>query len=176
MSYLYLKYLIWSSGWRLRISIGRSWWTCRNNDRIRRSSALIWVSFPPSGGRKQQRTDDGSATVSDVSEGLLGCENVLFTAAVPDTHAPVHQRRFTVLLHTFYSFVKGSLYETSNLDRGGNNRKKKIEEFSKSSREKLVQSKNRMFSKFTSILQHAVEAVSLVLNTDIYPEPCLLPV
>lgn len=56
--------------------------------------------------------------------------------------------------------LQGSLHETSNLDRGGNNRKKKIEEFSRSSREKLVQSKNKMFSKFTSILQHAVEAVS----------------
>ena len=52
------------------------------------------------------------------------------------------------------------MYESSNLDRGGGNRKKKIEEFSRSSREKLVQSKNKMFSKFTSILQHAVEAVS----------------
>lgn len=64
---------------------------------------------------------------------------------------------YILLLHS--SFER-SLYETSNLDRGGNNRKKKIEEFSKSSREKLVQSKNKMFSKFTSILQHAVEAVS----------------
>lgn len=76
----------------------------------------------------------------------------------------------------FYSYVKGSLYETFNLDRGGNNRKKKIEEFSKSSREKLVQSKNKMFSKFTSILQHAVEAVSWIPNTDIYSETCLLSV
>ncbi|KAL0964179.1 hypothetical protein UPYG_G00320300 [Umbra pygmaea] len=59
------------------------------------------------------------------------------------------------------------LYETSNLDRGGNNRKK-IEEFSRSSRDKLVQSKNKMFSKFTSILQHAVEALapSLPLQED----------
>ncbi|XP_032363007.1 protein FAM160B1 isoform X1 [Etheostoma spectabile] len=64
--------------------------------------------------------------------------------------------------------MPGSLYETSNLDRGGNNRKKKIEEFSRSSREKLVQSKNKMFSKFTSILQHAVEALapSLPLQED----------
>ncbi|KAG7230081.1 hypothetical protein INR49_009801 [Caranx melampygus] len=62
----------------------------------------------------------------------------------------------------------GSVYETSNLDRGGSNRKKKIEEFSRSSREKLVQSKNKMFSKFTSILQHAVEALapSLPLQED----------
>ncbi|KAF7669067.1 hypothetical protein LDENG_00245350 [Lucifuga dentata] len=64
--------------------------------------------------------------------------------------------------------MPGSLYETSNLDRGGSNRKKKIEEFSRSSREKLVQSKNKMFSKFTSILQHAVEALapSLPLQED----------
>uniref|UniRef100_A0A3P9JSD9 Family with sequence similarity 160 member B1 n=1 Tax=Oryzias latipes TaxID=8090 RepID=A0A3P9JSD9_ORYLA len=64
--------------------------------------------------------------------------------------------------------MPGSLYETSNLERGGNNRKKKIEEFSRSSREKLVQSKNKMFSKFTSILQHAVEALapSLPLQED----------
>ncbi|XP_037321032.2 protein FAM160B1 isoform X1 [Pungitius pungitius] len=64
--------------------------------------------------------------------------------------------------------MPGSLYESSNLDRGGNNRKKKIEEFSRSSREKLVQSKNKMFSKFTSILQHAVEALapSLPLQED----------
>ncbi|XP_058507470.1 protein FAM160B1 isoform X1 [Solea solea] len=64
--------------------------------------------------------------------------------------------------------MPGSLHETSNLDRGGNNRKKKIEEFSRSSREKLVQSKNKMFSKFTSILQHAVEALapSLPLQED----------
>nr|XP_057913942.1 protein FAM160B1 [Doryrhamphus excisus] len=63
--------------------------------------------------------------------------------------------------------MPGSLYESSNLDQGGN-RKKKIEEFSRSSREKLVQSKNRMFSKFTSILQHAVEALapSLPLQED----------
>ncbi|XP_054655567.1 protein FAM160B1 [Dunckerocampus dactyliophorus] len=63
--------------------------------------------------------------------------------------------------------MPGSLYESSNLDHGGN-RKKKIEEFSRSSREKLVQSKNRMFSKFTSILQHAVEALapSLPLQED----------
>ncbi|CAG05177.1 unnamed protein product [Tetraodon nigroviridis] len=33
-----------------------------------------------------------------------------------------------------------------------------------------------MFSKFTSILQHAVEAVSLLRNTDVYPETCLLSV
>ncbi|KAG7492462.1 hypothetical protein MATL_G00014670 [Megalops atlanticus] len=61
-----------------------------------------------------------------------------------------------------------SPYETSNLDRSGSNRKKKIEEFSKSSREKLLQSKNKMFSKFTSILQHAVEALapSLPLQED----------
>lgn len=71
------------------------------------------------------------------------------------------QQRATSLLLTFISFsFQGSLYETSNLERGGGNRKKKIEEFSRSSREKLVQSKNKMFSKFTSILQHAVEAVS----------------
>ncbi|XP_061692456.1 protein FAM160B1 isoform X2 [Syngnathoides biaculeatus] len=64
--------------------------------------------------------------------------------------------------------MPGSLYESSNLDRGGNNRKKKIEEFSRSSREKIVQSKNKMFSKFTSILQHAVEALapSLPLQED----------
>ncbi|KAK2824058.1 hypothetical protein Q5P01_021233 [Channa striata] len=64
--------------------------------------------------------------------------------------------------------MPGSLYESSNLDRGGGNRKKKIEEFSRSSREKLVQSKNKMFSKFTSILQHAVEALapSLPLQED----------
>lgn len=70
-------------------------------------------------------------------------------------------RRVTLLLLTFFLPLQGSVYETSNLDRGGSNRKKKIEEFSRSSREKLVQSKNKMFSKFTSILQHAVEAVSL---------------
>ncbi len=70
------------------------------------------------------------------------------------------KRRVTLLLLTYILLLQGSLYETSNLDRGGNNRKKKIEEFSRSSREKLVQSKNKMFSKFTSILQHAVEAVS----------------
>lgn len=60
------------------------------------------------------------------------------------------------------------MYETSNLDRGGSSRKKKIEDFSRSSREKLVQSKNKMFSKFTSILQHAVEALapSLPLQED----------
>uniref|UniRef100_A0AAQ5WZQ7 FHF complex subunit HOOK-interacting protein C-terminal domain-containing protein n=2 Tax=Amphiprion ocellaris TaxID=80972 RepID=A0AAQ5WZQ7_AMPOC len=64
--------------------------------------------------------------------------------------------------------MPGSVHETSNLDRGGSNRKKKIEEFSRSSREKLVQSKNKMFSKFTSILQHAVEALapSLPLQED----------
>lgn len=50
------------------------------------------------------------------------------------------------------------IYESFNLDRGGSNRRK-IEELSRSSREKLLQSKNKMFSKFTSILQHAVEAV-----------------
>lgn len=74
----------------------------------------------------------------------------------------------TVLLLTFILSLQGSLYETSNLDRGGSNRKKKIEEFSRSSREKLVQSKNKMFSKFTSILQHAVEALapSLPLQED----------
>ena len=105
--------------------------------------------------------------MSDVSRRLLGCENVLFTAAVPETHGPVHHQRFTILSHHLIFYAKGSLYETSNLDRGGNNRKKKIEEFSKSSREKLVQSKNKMFSKFTSIFQHAVEAVSLIQNTDI---------
>lgn len=71
------------------------------------------------------------------------------------------QKRFIVLLLTTILSFQGSLYESSNLDRGGNNRKKKIEEFSRSSREKIVQSKNKMFSKFTSILQHAVEAVSL---------------
>lgn len=68
---------------------------------------------------------------------------------------------FFFIAYIFFLSLQGSLYETSNLDRGGNNRKKKIEEFSRSSREKLVQSKNKMFSKFTSILQHAVEAVSL---------------
>ncbi|KAK7925462.1 hypothetical protein WMY93_007772 [Mugilogobius chulae] len=63
--------------------------------------------------------------------------------------------------------MPGSVYENSNLDRGGS-RKKKIEDFSRSSREKLVQSKNKMFSKFTSILQHAVEALapSLPLQED----------
>lgn len=70
------------------------------------------------------------------------------------------------MLTPFLSF-QGSVYETNNLDRGGS-RKKKIEEFSRSSREKIVQSKNKMFSKFTSILQHAVEALapSLPLQED----------
>ncbi len=80
------------------------------------------------------------------------------------------------LLLTFILSLQGSLYETSNLDRGGSNRKKKIEEFSRSSREKLVQSKNKMFSKFTSILQHAVEAVSFfvlfILKACICPLAC----
>ncbi|KAJ8365176.1 hypothetical protein SKAU_G00140070 [Synaphobranchus kaupii] len=69
--------------------------------------------------------------------------------------------------HRFSHIPQGSPYETSNLDRGGSNRKK-IEEFSRSSREKLLQSKNKMFSKFTSILQHAVEALapSLPLQED----------
>ncbi|CAL8367296.1 unnamed protein product [Gadus morhua 'NCC'] len=70
--------------------------------------------------------------------------------------------------HSPLADMPGSVYESSNLDRGGGNRKKKIEEFSRSSREKLVQSKNKMFSKFTSILQHAVEALapSLPLQED----------
>ncbi|KAJ8789558.1 hypothetical protein J1605_022085 [Eschrichtius robustus] len=38
-------------------------------------------------------------------------------------------------------------------------RRRRIEELSRSSRERLLQSRDRMFSKFTSILQHAVEAV-----------------
>lgn len=38
-------------------------------------------------------------------------------------------------------------------------RRRRIEELSRSSREKLLQSRDRMFSKLTSILQHAVEAV-----------------
>lgn len=38
-------------------------------------------------------------------------------------------------------------------------RRRRIEELSRSSREKLLQSRDKMFSKFTSILQHAVEAV-----------------
>ncbi|KAG7249756.1 hypothetical protein CRUP_014283, partial [Coryphaenoides rupestris] len=62
-----------------------------------------------------------------------------------------------------------SLHESSILDRGGSSsRKQKIEQFSRSSREKLVQSKNKMFSKLTSILQHAVEALapSLPLQDD----------
>lgn len=73
-----------------------------------------------------------------------------------------------VLLLAVILLFQGSLYESSNLDRGGNNRKKRIEEFSRSSREKIVQSKNKMFSKFTSILQHAVEALapSLPLQED----------
>lgn len=70
--------------------------------------------------------------------------------------------RLTVLLPAVILSLQGSVHETSNLERGGN-RKKKIEEFSRSSREKLVQSKNKMFSKFTSILQHAVEAVSFAI-------------
>ncbi|KAK2099041.1 hypothetical protein P7K49_024492 [Saguinus oedipus] len=37
-------------------------------------------------------------------------------------------------------------------------RRRRIEELSRSSRERLLQSRDRMFSKFTSILQHAVEA------------------
>ncbi|EDL01781.1 expressed sequence AI450540, isoform CRA_b, partial [Mus musculus] len=43
-----------------------------------------------------------------------------------------------------------------------------IEELSRSSREKLLQSRDRMFSKLTSILQHAVEALapSLPLQED----------
>ncbi|KAJ3610702.1 hypothetical protein NHX12_022794 [Muraenolepis orangiensis] len=70
--------------------------------------------------------------------------------------------------HSPLADMPGSVHESSNLDRGGGNRKKKIEEFSRSSREKLVQSKNKMFSKFTSILQHAVEALapSLPLQED----------
>ena len=90
--------------------------------------------------------------------------DVLFTVVVPGPVRSSGQQRvrcFFLLLTFFFLSLQGSLYETSNLDRGGNNRKKKIEEFSRSSREKLVQSKNKMFSKFTSILQHAVEAVSL---------------
>lgn len=83
--------------------------------------------------------------------------DVLFTVVVSGLWAPVACSFYC--LHFFLS-LQGSLYETSNLDRGSSNRKKKIEEFSRSSREKLVQSKNKMFSKFTSILQHAVEAVS----------------
>lgn len=38
-------------------------------------------------------------------------------------------------------------------------RRRRIEELSRSSRQRLLQSRDRMFSKFTSILQHAVEAV-----------------
>lgn len=76
-------------------------------------------------------------------------------------------------LLTFILSLQGSLYETSNLDRGGNNRKKKIEEFSRSSREKLVQSKNKMFSKFTSILQHAVEAVSFFNRKPVFVPRCV---
>lgn len=38
-------------------------------------------------------------------------------------------------------------------------RRRRIEELSRSSRERLLQSRDKMFSKFTSILQHAVEAV-----------------
>lgn len=99
---------------------------------------------------------------------LLESEDVLFTVVVPGPRGPVWQQRPTVLLLTFILSLQGSLYETSNLDRGGN-RKKKIEEFSRSSREKLVQSKNKMFSKFTSILQHAVEAVSFCVHkADLY--------
>uniref|UniRef100_F7BGL9 FHF complex subunit HOOK interacting protein 2A n=4 Tax=Equus TaxID=9789 RepID=F7BGL9_HORSE len=47
-------------------------------------------------------------------------------------------------------------------------RRRRIEELSRSSREKLLQSRDRMFSKFTSILQHAVEALapSLPLQED----------
>lgn len=96
---------------------------------------------------------------------LLESEDVLFTVVVPGPWGPASQQRVTVFYCLLLLFsLQGSVYETSNLDRGGNNRKKKIEEFSRSSREKLVQSKNKMFSKFTSILQHAVEAVSFFLN------------
>lgn len=48
------------------------------------------------------------------------------------------------------------------LERSGQpqqGRRRRIEELSRSSREKLLQSRDRMFSKLTSILQHAVEAV-----------------
>uniref|UniRef100_A0A4X1T0Q2 Family with sequence similarity 160 member B1 n=1 Tax=Sus scrofa TaxID=9823 RepID=A0A4X1T0Q2_PIG len=47
-------------------------------------------------------------------------------------------------------------------------RRRRIEELSRSSRERLLQSRDRMFSKFTSILQHAVEALapSLPLQED----------
>nr|XP_020033790.1 protein FAM160B1 isoform X1 [Castor canadensis] len=47
-------------------------------------------------------------------------------------------------------------------------RRRRIEELSRSSREKLLQSRDKMFSKFTSILQHAVEALapSLPLQED----------
>lgn len=38
-------------------------------------------------------------------------------------------------------------------------RRRRIEELSRASRQRLLQSRDRMFSKFTSILQHAVEAV-----------------
>ncbi|MEJ1270955.1 family with sequence similarity 160 member B1 [Cricetulus griseus] len=47
-------------------------------------------------------------------------------------------------------------------------RRRRIEELSRSSRERLLQSRDRMFSKLTSILQHAVEALapSLPLQED----------
>uniref|UniRef100_A0A8C3GH61 Family with sequence similarity 160 member B1 n=1 Tax=Cairina moschata TaxID=8855 RepID=A0A8C3GH61_CAIMO len=47
-------------------------------------------------------------------------------------------------------------------------RRRRIEELSRASRQRLLQSRDRMFSKFTSILQHAVEALapSLPLQED----------
>ncbi|KAM6347213.1 FHF complex subunit HOOK interacting protein 2A isoform 2-T2 [Alca torda] len=47
-------------------------------------------------------------------------------------------------------------------------RRRRIEELSRTSRQRLLQSRDRMFSKFTSILQHAVEALapSLPLQED----------
>lgn len=130
------------------------------------------VPAPP-GGLKQQRLAREVPPCPKWAYITWVCRRLVYSVCA----RPVKtrgQQRVTVLLLTFILSLQGSLYETSNLDRGGSNRKKKIEEFSRSSREKLVQSKNKMFSKFTSILQHAVEAVSLLPRAYIYPLACLL--
>lgn len=91
---------------------------------------------------------------------LTLCRRLVYSTCARPVKSCCRQRATCFIAYIFFLSLQGSLYETSNLDRGSSNRKKKIEEFSRSSREKLVQSKNKMFSKFTSILQHAVEAVS----------------
>ena len=104
----------------------------------------------------------GSATVSRELRVTLAQQTLLVYSRDPSrvirARSSLSFRFIALWRPSLYRFSQGSVCESSNLDRG--NRKKKIEEFSRSSREKLVQSKNKMFSKFTSILQHAVEAVS----------------